>query len=219
MKRLFNLVIIIAVILIGFTAFSYFNKIKTKKSISASAAPKSFASINENNSSRLKKLESKTVNLKDYCHRKGFNSDVSFIVDMSVASGRARFFIYNLKTKSVDGRGLVTHGAGATNDINSIIFSNKPNSNCTSLGKYKVGNAYYGRLGLAYKLHGLESTNSNAFARFVVLHAHSCVPETEVYPLSICPSLGCPTVSPAFLQRLKTYISGSSKPILLYIYK
>jgi hypothetical protein len=33
------------------------------------------------------------------------------------------------------------------------------------------------------------------------------------------PSLGCPTVSPQFLQTLKTYIDRSGKPVLLYIYR
>jgi hypothetical protein len=44
--------------------------------------------------------------------------------------------------------------------------------------------------------------DNNAFKRFVVLHSHECVPETEVQD-EICQSDGCPTVSPQFLQQLK----------------
>ncbi|MGZ8558091.1 MAG: murein L,D-transpeptidase catalytic domain-containing protein [Chitinophagaceae bacterium] len=51
---------------------------------------------------------------------------------------------------------------------------------CTSLGKYIVDNSYIKRFGLAYKLYGLDKTNDKAFQRFVVLHAHECVPETMV---------------------------------------
>ena len=76
-----------------------------------------------------------------------------------------------------------------------------------------------GKFGLAYKLYGLDSTNSKAFERFVVLHAHSCVPNEEIDPEPLCQSWGCPTVSPEFLQELKKYIDASEKPILLWIYQ
>jgi hypothetical protein len=86
------------------------------------------------------------------------------------------------------------------------------------LGKYKVGYSYNGRFGLAYKLYGLDKTNDKAFERFVVLHSHDCVPETEVKD-DICQSDGCPTVSPGFLQYLKPIINASKKPVLLWIYE
>jgi hypothetical protein len=71
---------------------------------------------------------------------------------------------------------------------------------------------------LAYKLHGQDSTNSNAFKRYVVLHAHECVPAGEVDPYPICQSDGCPTVSPAYLKKLAATIDGSPRPILLWIF-
>jgi len=131
---------------------------------------------------------------------------------------RTVFFVYNLVKDSVEIAGLVTHGSGSGNGADELIFSNVKNSNCTSIGKYKVGTSYTGNFGLAYKLYGLDNTNSNAFDRFVVLHSHACVPNNEVNPLPICVSLGCPTVSPAFLNSLKTYLDESLRPILLWIY-
>ena len=97
-------------------------------------------------------------------------------------------------------------------------YSNVPGCGCTSLGKYKVGYSYSGTFGLAYKLHGLEKTNSNAFKRYVVLHSHECVPE---YPVGddICQSDGCPTVSPGFLKEIKPLIASSPKPVLLWIFE
>jgi hypothetical protein len=97
-------------------------------------------------------------------------------------------------------------------------YDNTVGCGCTSLGKYKVGNSYNGKFGLAFKLHGLDATNNNAFARFVVLHSHDCVPDSEVNG-EICQSNGCPTVSPAFLQQLKTVITSAKKPVLLWIYE
>jgi hypothetical protein len=64
----------------------------------------------------------------------------------------------------------------------------------------------------------LEKTNDNAFKRFVVLHAHECVPETAVKD-EICQSDGCPTVSAGLLQYVKPIIEMSKKPVLLWIYE
>jgi hypothetical protein len=112
---------------------------------------------------------------------------------------------------------LVTHGSGNQGISDSIIFSNKPGSNCSSPGRYKTGKPYYGKFGLAYKLYGLDKSNSNAFNRFVVLHAHCCVPDMEIAPQKICMSWGCPTVSPLFLNHLKKYIDQSARPLLLWV--
>lgn len=165
----------------------------------------------------VEKLESVSAQLKDFSAKNGYNNDIAFLVDMSIPSGRRRFFVYNMQKDSIELAGMVTHGYGSQKQ--GIEFSNVPGSYCTSLGKYKVGKDYLGRFGLAYKLYGLDKTNSKAFERFVVLHAHECVPVEEIAPLGICESQGCPTVAPAFLQKLKTYIDGSGKPILLKIFQ
>lgn len=153
--------------------------------------------------------------LKNDISKNGFNNRYCFIANMAIHSGKPRFFVYNIEKDSIETSGLVTHGYG--NNNGQMEFSNISGSNCTSLGKYKIGHAYTGRFGLAYKLYGLDQSNSNAYNRFVVLHAHECVPDVPCYPLSICRSQGCPTVSPAFLKTLARYIDTSSKPIMLKI--
>jgi hypothetical protein len=128
--------------------------------------------------------------------------------------------VYNIKKDSVELTSLVSHGSGSykTGCNDQLIFSNMPNSNATSLGKYKIGGSYYGTYGLSYKLFGLDSTNNKAFERAIVLHSDSYVPETETYPRHIYESMGCPIVSPNFLAVLGKYIKTSNKPILLWIY-
>jgi L,D-transpeptidase catalytic domain len=164
------------------------------------------------------RLKQKASNLKTYVERNRYNSKYCFLIDMKLQSGKNRFFVYNLQKDSVEMAGLVTHGSGSGSGRDRLSFSNIPNSNCTSLGKYKVGRSYMGRFGLAYKLHGLDVSNDRAFERFVVLHAHSCVPTREISPQPICESQGCPTVAPAFLTQLKRYIDASPAPVLLSIY-
>jgi len=163
-------------------------------------------------------LKAFTQGLNTFAKRNGLNQRVCFLVDMRLPSGTNRFFVYDLTKDSVLHQGLVTHGSGGSAVADSIVFSNRPGSNCTSLGKYRIGNAYYGKFGLAFKLHGLEKTNSNAFERYVVLHGHSCVPVGEVSPRSICRSWGCPTVSPVFLGMLQKYIADAQSPILLWVF-
>lgn len=166
------------------------------------------------NLSRLKDLQS---SLLTYTKNNGFNSSYAFVIDMKEHSGNNRFYVYDLQKDSVLSAGMVTHGYG-NNSRQAVAFSNVPGSNCSSLGHYKIGKSYNGRFGLAFKLYGLDKTNSNAFNRFVVLHSHPCVPDNEVYPSEICMSQGCPTVSPAYLKTLKNYIERSSQPVLLYIF-
>jgi L,D-transpeptidase catalytic domain len=152
-----------------------------------------------------------------YVKANNFCEDYYFVVDMKIAPGKKRFFIYDLKNDSIIDAGLVTHGGGSETKTDSLVFCNIPSSGSTSLGKYKIGVEYSGQFGMAFKLHGLEASNSKAFERFVVLHSHSCVPAEEVYPAEICTSLGCPTVNPGFLPILKKHIDKSEKPVLLWI--
>jgi L,D-transpeptidase catalytic domain len=166
----------------------------------------------------LLRLNKKAEAAKDYITDHGFDDRYCFLMDMRIPSGKNRFFVYNLDEGEVEIAGLVAHGSGIGNSSATPVFSNAPNSYCTSLGKYKIGKSYQGQFGLAYKLYGLDKTNSKAFDRFVVLHAHECIPNSEVAPATICKSWGCPTVSPAFLKKLKSYIDTSSKPVLLWIY-
>jgi hypothetical protein len=115
-------------------------------------------------------------------------------------------------------KGLVTHGSGKTGlPAGKRAYSNVEGSLLSSLGKYKTGASYNGQFGLAYKLYGLEATNSKAYSRFIVLHGHPCVPVAETEDL-LCQSWGCPTVAPNFLLQLQKVIISAGKPVLLWVY-
>lgn len=163
-------------------------------------------------------LKQKAAEAKAFANTHHYNNSVCFFVDMKIHSGQNRFFVYDLNKSKVLKSGVVTHGRCNERWLEGRRYGNDPGCGCTSLGRYRIGASYSGRFGLAYKLYGLDSTNSNAYQRFVVLHAHACVPETEVYN-EVCQSDGCPTVAPGFLQQLKTYIDCSGKPVLLWVYE
>ncbi|MEP7237641.1 MAG: murein L,D-transpeptidase catalytic domain-containing protein [Ferruginibacter sp.] len=211
--------VLTAGLLLTVSTFGYFFWYKPKLKLHAKHNAFAFTkSKADDNAEAMLRLSKRSSPAKEYIAGHGFNSKYCFLVDMRIPSGKNRFFVYNLAKDSVEIAGLVAHGSGTVDNADTATFSNIPNSYCTSLGKYKIGNAYNGRFGLAYKLYGLDKTNSKAFDRFVVLHAHECVPNDEVSPSPICESWGCPTVAPAFLTRLKTYLDRSAEPILLWIY-
>lgn len=166
------------------------------------------------------RLNQQAAELKEYANANNYNAEYCFLVDMSLPSGKNRFFVYNLKTGTLEASSLVSHGLGSykmgCNDV--LEFSNSPSSYKTSLGRYKIGSSYNGTFGLAYKLYGLDSTNSRAFERAIVLHSDAHVPEAEIFPYHIYQSAGCPTVSPSFLSTLSKYIKASKKPVLMWIY-
>ena len=190
-------------------------------SAAATAADSTYANrIETKYKAAVSRLKVKASSLDTYLKANNFNEELVFLVDMSIPSGKNRFFVYNIKKDAVDASSLVSHGVGSNKYENDdpLKFSNLPDSKMTSEGKYKIGASYFGKFGLAYKLHGLERTNDRAFERAVVLHAHKMVPETEVFPEYIIVSQGCPTVSTGFLSTLDKYIKGSKKPIMLWIY-
>lgn len=191
----------------------YYSKLSTGKSRSIHRTA-STVSAKE----LMRRLNLHANQLQSYARQHGYNTSTCFLIDMSIESGRNRFFVFDLQKDSILDAGLVAHGSCNKNWLSEREYGNAVGCGCTSLGKYKIGNSYKGKFGTAYKLYGLDSTNSNAFKRFVVLHSYTCVPDEEVYPLPICQSLGCPMVSPAFMNKLATIIDKSPKPMLLYTF-
>ena len=147
-----------------------------------------------------------------------YNNEIAFFIDMRVMSGKNRFIVYDLKNDKIMDQGLVAHGIGSeTENKPDLKFSNNNSSFCTSLGKYSIGNNYGGKYGKAYKLYGLDATNSNAFARSIVLHKYDKVPYEE-QDRAIVHSLGCPMVNELYYDRIEKIIDNSKRNIIMDIY-
>ena len=147
-----------------------------------------------------------------------YNKKIAFFIDMKIPSGKNRFFVYDLQTDKILDKGLVAHGSGSETKIKGKLkFSNVPNSLSTSLGVYTIGSSYNGRFGKAYRLHGLDVTNSNAFKRDIVFHYYFAVPYQEQKGY-ICNSYGCPMVNKRYFERLAGIIDKSDADIVMNIY-
>lgn len=164
------------------------------------------------------KIVAKAKELFTYAKAQGYDTSVFFIINMEENSGKPRFFVYDWNLQKITKSKLVAHGRCNETALKGRKYSNVVGGGCTSLGRYKVANPYQGKFGLAYKLFGLDSSNSNAFERFVVLHSHECVPNSSVDPYPICQSDGCPTVSPQFINELATIIDQRKLAVLLEIF-
>jgi hypothetical protein len=169
------------------------------------------------------KCKNNAAQLKQYALKNNYNTTYCVLIDMRLPSHKNRFFVYNLQKDTILYSGLVAHGTGSqtTTPNADLSFSNVDGSRCTSLGKYKIGKNYMGAYGYSYKLYGLDTTNSNAFKRAIVMHSHNCVPTTASpyeTDYSICYSWGCPMITPTLLNTLKPIINKASKPLLMWIY-
>lgn len=159
-----------------------------------------------------------------FCKQKKYCEDYYFLIDLSVHSGKNRFYVYDFKQKKIVDQNLVTHGscdAFQDNDTKykKVKFSNLDDSHCSSSGKYKVGKRDYSSWGIKVKywLEGLDETNSNAQNRVIVLHSWNAVANKEIFPRYSPLSWGCPAVSDNFMQTLDAKLQASGKPVLLWI--
>lgn len=190
------------------------------------------------NNPSVKKMEHKnpSINIEStrikanqalkFCKAKNFNVDFCILIDMSLHSGIKRFIVWDFKKNKISNSFLVGHGCGDNpwnNDYSkeNPKFSNIDGSHCSSLGKYKIGLRAHSDWGIniKYVLHGLESTNSNAFKRFIVFHSWEVVSDEEIYPKGTPEGWGCPTISNNSFKIIDPLLKFSTKPVLMWMYK
>ncbi len=140
-------------------------------------------------------------------------------------SGKKRFYIWDMNNNKLLDSGLASHGScdqtWSNTDTRRVPkFGNIPDSHCSSLGKYKIGKRGYSQWGIHvnYKLHGLERTNNKAYDRVIVLHSWGMINDEEVYPTGTAESWGCPAISDNFMRRMDERLSGTTKPVLFWMF-
>ena len=97
--------------------------------------------------------------------------DIVGIADFGVHSAERRFHFVNLDREEVQSY-HVSHGTGSDPEHDGWLnhYSNREGSNATSRGAYVTWEWYQGRYGTSVRLGGLDSTNSNALQRYIVMH-------------------------------------------------
>lgn len=118
-----------------------------------------------------------------FCKKNNLNTDYAVFVDFSRHSGLKRYMIYSFSKHKIIYKCLCASGK------NKRKFSNKPGSNLSSLGKYRITNRIHnmsiGREGLV--VEGLENTNYNAKSRKILIHYSEVLNylPNSIFPISI----------------------------------
>ena len=171
------------------------------------------------------RIKAKAKEALVYCEENKMNTNFCILIDMRIHSGLKRFFVWDYKKDTITYSFLVSHGCGDNpwaGDFSkeNPIFSNVDGSHCSSLGKYKIGQRAYSNWGvhIKYVLHGLEKTNSNALARYIVFHSWEAIPNEEVFPSGTPEGWGCPSISNENFQLLDPILQGVKSPVLMWIF-
>ena len=151
------------------------------------------------------RVEARAAALLDYCRKGGYNCQVALFVDLSRHSGRRRFVVWDFEASRPLLICPVSHGSGAQRSHVRSAYarvSNEDGSHLSSVGRVLVAERYEGRYGVAYRLDGLEESNSNLRPRCVVLHGWEHTTSYPIFPRSTVGSHGCPVLSRRMMQRL-----------------
>lgn len=125
------------------------------------------------------------------------------IADFTKKSRDKRLWIIDLAQQKMLFHTFVTHGKNSGGDL-PTDFSNRPNSEQSSLGFYIANEIYYGKHGMSLKLDGMdEGFNSNARNRAVVVHGAAYANPSVISQLGrLGRSQGCPALPKALTKPI-----------------
>jgi len=145
------------------------------------------------------------------------NTTWAFVADFTQNSRIKRGYLIHMKTGNAI-RYHVSHGVGSGDGNGNVLrTSNRDSSHQSSEGLYLTAETYSGKHGYSLKMDGLESSNSAARSRAIVIHGASYVPNTNSVKVAnrIGRSHGCPAVAKGLSKDLIDKLRGGS---LYYIH-
>lgn len=166
-------------------------------------------------------LEDRAAKAYHYARRHGLNTDYALFLDYSIPSGTPRLFVWDYKKNKVVARTYAMHGIGGGSTMSNPVFSNKPGSLCSSLGRFEVTKNHGNKVKRSFRLKGLDKSCSNAYRRGIMIHRSTWVDRWcwgEYIPLHGSSCQGCVTVSSKGMNFLEKLINSQSQPLLLWSY-
>ena len=171
--------------------------------------------------SLLSRVAERAEALREFCRKEGYNTNIALFVDLSRHSGRRRFIAWDMKQNAPIFSCLVSHGSGAQRSHVRSAYarvSNDDGSHLSSLGRALIAERYEGRYGVAYRLDGLDASNSNLRPRCVVLHGWEHTTSYPIYPIPTVGSFGCPVLSRKMMRRVDELLQNEDR-VVIEIYK
>lgn len=111
----------------------------------------------------------------------------------------------------------MSHGSGSTKShVRSAYahLSNEDGSHLSSVGRALIAERYEGRYGVAYRLDGLDATNSNLRPRCVVLHGWEHTTSYPIWPRATVGSFGCPVLSRRRMAEVDALLMNESGVVI-----
>jgi L,D-transpeptidase catalytic domain len=153
-----------------------------------------------------------------YCREKGLvhKQHIVTVIDFSRPSTQKRLFVIDISKGKLLLQSLVAHGKNSGEKYASR-FSNREESNQSSLGVYVTLGTYTGKHGYSLRLKGCEAgINDNAYNRDIVLHSADYVSTSFIAARGFLGrSEGCPAVPENLHRKIIDYIKDGS---CLFIY-
>ena len=171
--------------------------------------------------SLLSHIRERKCMLRAWCQRHDYNTKIAIFVDLSLHSGRNRFVVWDFEKEAPLLICPVSHGSGSQKPHKRSAYaqvSNADGSHLSSVGRALVAERYEGRYGVAYRLDGLDSSNSNLRSRCVVLHSWQYTTSFPIFPLPTAGSFGCHVISRKMMQRLDAILLEHSR-VIIDVYK
>ena len=169
----------------------------------------------------LTRFRHRAVEAATYCCENGYNQHVVLLWDLSIHSGRRRFVVWNIAEGRAEYAFVASHGSGSRRSHVPSAYarvSNADGSHLSSVGRALVAERYVGRYGVAYRLDGLEETNSEMRKRCIVLHGWHYTTSFPVWPLPTIGSWGCPVLSRRDMNILDKILQ-QEQSVVLWAYK
>jgi hypothetical protein len=137
--------------------------------------------------------------------------DYLMICDFSQSSKRKRLYVLDVRYKKVVVNTYVAHGRRSGGEF-ATNFSNKPQSQQSSLGFYIARNTYHGEHGLSLRMEGLEKGfNDKALQRNIVVHGAEYIGESWLKNGDFMGrSYGCPALPKKESSRIIELIKNGS---------
>lgn len=154
-----------------------------------------------------------------FARRHNMNEHYALFVDYGIPSGTPRLFVWDFLKKKIIASTYVMHGPGGGSTAIRPRFSNRPGSECSSLGRFLVTKDHGNRLKCSFRLRGMDSDNQSAYTRGLMIHSSTWVDKwcwLKYIPLHRASCQGCITVSSRGMNYLWSLINKEKEPLLLW---
>ena len=156
-------------------------------------------------SREYKTIEERAEKALAFARRHNMNEHYALFVDYGIPSGTPRLFVWDFQQQKITAE--------------RPVFSNKPGSQCSSLGRFLVTKEHGNRLKRSFRIKGMDMDNQSAYARGLMIHKSGWVDShcwMRYIPLHRVSCQGCVTVSSRGMNYLWSLVNKEKKSLLLW---